>query len=55
MYICNREMHEALEDEKRSLNKRREYFYEKERSLKKRQADYKQAHVKSCRGRQVSI
>lgn len=49
-------MHDALEEEKKSLNKRRTYFHEKERSLKKRQADYKQAHqqLTSHRGRKVS-
>lgn len=56
IHICHRGIHDALEEEKRSLNQRRAYFHEKERSLRKRQEDYKQAHMelKSQKQRQVS-
>ncbi len=56
VFVGCRGIKKELEEERKSLSKRKDYFQKKERSLKKRQADYQLASMaqKSHKRKQVS-
>lgn len=55
-FVGCRGIKKELEEERKSLGKRRDYFQKKERSLRKRQTDYQQTSMaqKSHKRKQVS-